>query len=110
MAVGTLNLNFVELQNKLFHESKRNKQKGRHGYNTILVLSSSVNSNFFNSVSVFAACSSELNFEAAVSSGQVSGQAWCAGDSDEFQWITLDFGGEKIISGKLSIFPSTNIY
>lgn len=45
------------------------------------------------------ACSSELSFKATVSSGQVSGQAWCAGDSDEFQWITLDFGGERKISG-----------
>ncbi|KAL9979967.1 hypothetical protein ACROYT_G008494 [Oculina patagonica] len=45
------------------------------------------------------ACSSELSFQAAVSSGQVTGQAWCAGDSDEFQWITIELGGERKISG-----------
>lgn len=65
---------------------------------------------FFQYCVCFAVCSSELNFQAAVSSGQVSGQAWCAGDSDEYQWITLDFGGEKIISGKQNILPSTNTY
>ncbi len=56
---------------------------------------------FLTSLYIFVlACSSELSFEAAVSSGQVTGQAWCAGDSDEFQWITIDFGGERKISGK----------
>ena len=57
----------------------------------------------------FSACSSELSFTAEVSSGQVSGQAWCAGDSDEFQWITLDFGGERKISGEQGILPSGEI-
>ena len=52
----------------------------------------------------FSACSSELSFSATVSSGQVSGQAWCAGDSDEFQWITLDFGGERKVSGEQGVF------
>lgn len=44
-------------------------------------------------------CSSELSFTAQVSSGEVTGNAWCAGESDEFQWITVDFGGERKISG-----------
>lgn len=57
----------------------------------------------------FSACSSELSFKATVSSGQVSGQAWCAGDSDEFQWITLDFGGERKISGEQGILSAGEI-
>jgi len=65
-----------------------------------------LNKNILQQCVCFSACSSELSFKAEVSSGQVSGQAWCAGDSNEFQWITLDLGGERKISGEQGILPS----
>ncbi|KAJ7387554.1 hypothetical protein OS493_000885 [Desmophyllum pertusum] len=45
------------------------------------------------------ACSSELSFNAAVSTGKVKDQEWCAGDAAEYQWITADLEGERQISG-----------
>ena len=54
-------------------------------------------------VVVFAACSSELNFKASVSTGDVSGQSWCAGNTADYQWISVDFGGERKITGKEKI-------
>jgi len=45
------------------------------------------------------ACSKELDFKAQVSSGAVSEGAWCAGNSNEYQWIVVDLSGAKRISG-----------
>lgn len=44
-------------------------------------------------------CSSELSFTASGSTGQVNGGQWCAGNTEEYQWIAADFGGERKISG-----------
>ncbi|CAH3179044.1 unnamed protein product [Porites lobata] len=45
------------------------------------------------------ACSSELQFSASVSTGDVNGHTWCAGDAAEYQWIVVDLGGERKITG-----------
>lgn len=45
------------------------------------------------------ACSSELNFKASVTTGTVNDHTWCAGDTAKYQWIAVDFEGERKITG-----------
>lgn len=44
-------------------------------------------------------CSSELSFTASHSTGPVYGGQWCAGNTEEYQWMAADLGGERKISG-----------
>jgi len=57
------------------------------------------NTNAVYRIENLPACSSELSFKASVSTGEVAGQTWCAGNTAEYQWITVDFEGERKISG-----------